>query len=478
MKDLMHWKVLPFLTTVAAIAVILLEACLFCPAPAEASIADILGVGSRGTAMGMAYTAVAEDYSAVYFNPAGLTQVKRANLTFQVTFAKARFTLANRDQLLNFYQNSPSYKASADPAATMVATMVTKSISTGDMPDANGAMIGFSGDLGYLTGAKNLFFGLAMYIPFGKLVETPVVFRTDDLPYFVRYVDNLQGMDMHVGLGYRLLDKLSIGAGLHVFLNLEGETFIDTTLLNLKNIQDVKNISVLPGVNRQAIMAYAPLGSILLRPIDRLRIGVTYRGENKAKIKYNQYITIGLREPNPEEPAVENSLILLAASLPFDYVFYFTPQSVTTGVAYQLTDRVLVSCDLAWYQYSHFIDGKGNDPKPSFNDIWVPRVGVDYKLTELLHLYCGYFYEPSPVPDQTTLNDYLDANRHVLSVGFGLTLDKPLPIWHKPLTIQGFFQDQILENRPIRKIDNALYGPDYYIKGYILQAGLSLVFHY
>ena len=283
---------------------------------------------------------------------------------------------------------------------------------------------------------------------------------------------------MHVGLGYRLFPKLSFGAGIHVFLNLEGETFIDTVLLDIGNIQDSKNIYVLPGVNRQAIMAIAPIGSVMFCPSERLRVGIVYRGENKAKIQYNQYIVIGLRLPNEEEPAVEKSLNLLAASLPFDYVFYFTPQSVTAGVAYHLTDRLLLSCDVAWYQYSRFIDGKGNTPDPKFSDIWVPRFGVDYRVTRLLHLYGGYFYEASPVPDQKTMNDYLDMDRHVLSAGLGITLDRPLPIWRKPLTLQGFFQGQILDKRSIDKIDNDEFGPDYSIKGYILEAGISIAFHY
>jgi long-chain fatty acid transport protein len=463
-----RWKPEPLAALVCIVSVC---ACGLWAAEAEASIADILGVGSRGTAMGMAYSAVAEDYSAVFYNPAGLTQTDRVEVTVQITHAKARFTVRNRDELIRFYQER--FNLPAD------STMVTRSLSTGDMPDARGVMLGLSGDLGYLTGAKNLYLGLALYVPFGKLVETPVVFRTDEIPYFVRYVDNLQGMDMHVGLGYRIMERVSVGAGLHVFLNLEGETFIDTVLLDLKDIQNPKSISVLPGVNRQAIMAYAPTASVLFRPLDRLRVGITYRGENKAKIEYNQYITIGLRQPAPTGTAEEKSINLLVASLPFDYVFYFTPRSVTVGLAYQLGDRMLVSGDLAWYEYSHFVDGKGNDPHPRFDDILVPRLGIDYKVSDRTHLYAGYFYEPSPVPDQRTANDYLDMDRHVLSAGAGVTFDAPFPFWRKELEVQGFFQGQIMEPRGIQKSrDGDSYGPNYSIKGYILQGGVSLVFHY
>lgn len=434
------------------------------PDRARASVSDILGVGIRGTAMGMAYTAVADDYSAAYFNPAGLAQVKRAQLTFQLTHAKARFTLSNRDQLIGFYEDATTYGFPPE--------MVRRSMPTGDMPDANGAMLGFCGDMGYLTGFKNLYFGLAMYIPFGKLVQTPVVFRTDVIPHFVRYFDALQGMDMHVALAYRPLDWLSVGVGLHSFLNLEGETFIDTVLLDLSDLQN--GTYVLPGVNRQVLWSFAPLGSILIRPLEGLRVGLIYRGANKAKIKYQQFVTIGL----PVDFTKEESLTLISAALPFDYTFFFTPESLTGGVSYQVIDRLLLSLDLAWYRYSAFTDGKGNDPDPAFSDILIPRAGLDFEALEALHVYAGYFFEPSPVPGQRTRNNYLDMDRHVLSCGVGYTIPGIGRYWKKPLTFQGLVQGQLFPRREIRKDDPALYGPSYEVKGYLIQAGLAVVFHY
>jgi long-subunit fatty acid transport protein len=44
------------------------------------------GVGSRAMAMGGAYTAVADDYAALYYNPAGLGQVRKMNLSGSLSF--------------------------------------------------------------------------------------------------------------------------------------------------------------------------------------------------------------------------------------------------------------------------------------------------------------------------------------------------------------------------------------------------------
>jgi long-chain fatty acid transport protein len=283
-------------------------------------------------------------------------------------------------------------------------------------------------------------------------------------------------MDMHVGLGYRLFDWLSIGGGIHSFLNLEGETFIDTVLLDVTDLQN--STYVLPGVNRQVIWSFAPLGSVLVKPVKGLRVGVAYRGANKAKVKYQQIVNIGIPWFDKTNPTQERVLNLISASLPFDYTFFFTPQSVTGGASSQLTERVLVSVDLAWYQYSEFIDGKGNVPNPGFEDTWIPRAGVDFELLQDLHLYGGYFYEPSPVPDQTTQNNYMDMDRHVFSFGAGYTIPGIGHYWKKPLTFQALIQGQYLPDRQAQKTDTTLYGPSYDYNGYIIQAGVAIVFHY
>ena len=44
-----------------------------------------IGAGARPTAMGDAYTAIADDVNAVYFNPAGLTQLPAAQITAMQT---------------------------------------------------------------------------------------------------------------------------------------------------------------------------------------------------------------------------------------------------------------------------------------------------------------------------------------------------------------------------------------------------------
>ena len=44
------------------------------------------GVGARAMAMGGAYTAVSDDYAALYYNPAGMGQIRRTALSGTLSF--------------------------------------------------------------------------------------------------------------------------------------------------------------------------------------------------------------------------------------------------------------------------------------------------------------------------------------------------------------------------------------------------------
>lgn len=87
----------------------LLTACLFAGSGIlSANGLNLNGVGSRAIAMGGAYVGLADDYSAIYWNPAGLSQIKTKSLSiFQTTliptstyqFAMARIDTETKSTL-------------------------------------------------------------------------------------------------------------------------------------------------------------------------------------------------------------------------------------------------------------------------------------------------------------------------------------------------------------------------------------------
>src|SRR5689334_1884558 len=65
-----------------------------------------LGVGARSLGMGLAYTGVANDFSATYWNPAGLAQARMNEVTFGLSY------LSNNDQS-TFFSSSQTFSNSS-----------------------------------------------------------------------------------------------------------------------------------------------------------------------------------------------------------------------------------------------------------------------------------------------------------------------------------------------------------------------------
>jgi long-subunit fatty acid transport protein len=115
-----------------------------------------------------------------------------------------------------------------------------------------------------------------------------------------------------------------------------------------------------------------------------------------------------------------------------------------------------------------------NAPPPGFQDIFVPRVGAEYTFNEHVAARMGYFYKPSPVPDQTGRNNYADSDRHGVSVGVGVSFHDPWGLLKKPILIDAAFQTQILEHRYVTKTDPDNPTGNYSIDGEIFLGGIYL----
>jgi long-chain fatty acid transport protein len=131
-----------------------------------------------------------------------------------------------------------------------------------------------------------------------------------------------------------------------------------------------------------------------------------------------------------------------------DSMIFYTPRQVIFGWAWKTSERINLSCDLAWLQWSKFKDATlsmevklGPNERqvnfqevldPGFNDTLMPRAGIEYLAKKWslfpladqveLKLRGGYYFAKSPVPEQTGLTNFLDSDSHVFSLGLGLAL--------------------------------------------------------
>ena len=157
-------------------------------------------------------------------------------------------------------------------------------------------------------------------------------------------------------------------------------------------------------------------------------------------------------------------------------MIFYSPRQVTLGWAWKASQRVYLSCDLGWLQWSKFDDATmdmtvkigPNESEvpfqrvfdPGFNDTVLPRVGIEYLAKQWslfpladrveLKLRGGYYFVKSPVPEQTGITNYLDSDSHVFSAGLGFAL-RDLFGTTRALKLDCHFQLQHLMDREHKK---------------------------
>lgn len=425
-------------TVGAAIATLLLA--LFAIAPgASANPLDVHGFGARSIAMGGAATATASDYSANYYNPAGLAADDQLRLEFGYLYANPDLQLNDAD-------------LDVDRSYGIQGGIV--------MPGRIGRRI--------------------VAFSFGVFLPAERISRVRALPQqqarWVLFDNRPQRLVITTSAALELVPELLyVGGGLTYLSDTRGTL----EMSGLVQLQDADDTALFSGVDVDlASVRYASGG--LLATLGDFRIGLGFRDQFFLRLD----LTVDVRgDVAPAFGATENLVedgrfVLVTRSTNL-----FSPRQLSLGVAYA-PERYTVAADIVWQQWSRFpapassIDIEleldplefglppVDDPlDPGFHDIFVGRVGGEYLAVQGDHvdvaLRGGYFYEPSPAPDQPALTNYVDTAKHGASAGIGIGLHDitdvlPGPLW---FDITGLYVGMV--ERGYRKDDPADAVGDY-----------------
>jgi len=387
---------------------------------ALATMADTLELGSKATAMGGAFCALADDYSAVYYNPAGLTQENRNRLYIATQYAKPFFWIqeSNGDKKVK------------------------------DLDEISGISIATTSNWGQLFGYEQLrrfSSGFYLYYPYQGLYDIKSDFPTDR--HFVMYQDRNLMMMIILSMAYKILPSLSVGIGANFSMGLDMGNYVVVEGLSL-------TVSTMT-LQRDARTEISPQIGLLFKPLDKLSFGLNFLDEVVTRQKGPFILQMGEGITKPGQ---------------VDMYSFNRPRKVDFGVAYELNQASTLSFDLCWLNWSRYKDILHDTPYPKFKDILVPHLGIEYLPIPRLAVRGGYYYEMSPVPDQTEKSNFIDNNKHVFSVGAGWTTEARSTFPNKPISIDWHFQWQLLEQREFYK--------GFSSGGYMFNTGLSLAVHY
>lgn len=397
------------------------------------------GVGPRDAAMGNAYSAVADDFSAAFYNPAGLSQIQGTHFTFGYKYLAPQV-----------YEKLGNYP---------------KDYFT-DFSDTQWGLIGIGTDLN-MSGIINpkytdrFSFGFAFAVC--DLLHSFTNYYDTKTPYYFRYQDRpVALLSAYIGFGLRITDWFSFGGGIVLAPSV---TYADTRVYTDVYLPEGEFDSSQGIVNRAYSVVEPILGILFKVPIagepDRLRIGLTWRDEVKVIDGEGPALNrLVLHVPNSDQTLEP----VPPQEVPVKTMSGYTPMQVALGLSYKPYKGALIAADTIWKDWSSWSNYFYETPDPPFVDTVQERLGMEQRFftdaswLEYWALRGGWYFDPSPVPNQDNEWNILDNDKHVFTTGFGLRLDRILGIVKTPVNLDGNFQAHYLVPKTIENDEDPSFG--------------------
>jgi long-chain fatty acid transport protein len=366
-----------------------LAACIFGPVPAHAAGFAIFEQGARGMGFAGAFTAQANDPSAIFHNAAGIAFLKGKQFYFGGTLIHPSTTFTGADPF---------------PGASVTEKGDTSLL----VPPAAYYTQPFS---------ERIVFGIGLHTPFGLTTSwaSPDTFSGR----FVSTKAELKGFSINPTIGYKLADRFALGLGLDVRLssvslqrrvpvvNPFTQRVIDGASVDLSSNTDVGF-----GFNVGALAKIS----------DSLSAGVHYRHQVKAS--YNG--TANFTQIGTGNAQLDTVLTgrLPQGSQPLTTAIVF-PGIFMGGVAYTAGDWTF-EADVDWYQWSKFSQlnlvftdrpDLSQSIVENYKNSWQYRMGLERRLNETWAVRGGYFFDQSPAPAESISPLLPDADRNGFALG-------------------------------------------------------------
>jgi len=320
---------------------------------------------ARATAQGEAFVAQADDASAIYYNPAGLTQVKGTQITsgMGLGFPKWEYSGDDGNDEMNTMYMLPHFYASSD------------------------------------FGLQRWRFGLGLNVPFGNAAE-----YDENGPLQFSVIEaRMSVFSITPTVAYQVNDHLSLGVGLNIYYG--------TTELE----QNVPPPPFGPGgrlkFKGDGMTVGATVGA-LWRINQQHSVGVTYRSPFQIDFEDSAKLTGGFA-PTAESTA--------SSTIKF-------PQSVAVGYAFRPTPKWKLEVDVEWTNWDPLNNVTLSWPGALLDGTQIPfnwedsffyEFGTQYQLNDRWALRAGYIFSENSVPDSSYSPSTPDADRHVFSAGVG-----------------------------------------------------------
>ena len=338
---------------------------------------------AAAAAMGDSFTAIADNASAVFYNPAGMNQLEGTQLRsgFHLVFPNTSFRGAESGERTDM---------ETDFAALM---------------------------MGYLTHKINdkVSIGGGIFTPFGLVTEWPSGWEGATASYY----SQLRTFCFNPAVSVQVHPRLSLAVGVdYVYSDFKIRRAIDPNQMIGLPLGIPLGRITLDGSDD----AWGYNLGLLFHINDRWKLGIAYRSKLKFEFDGHAHyhftpVLQALYPPTDISPRMELPPIVSAnvsARLwdrwTFATGFFWTGWSVYDKLAPKFRNNLLVPPSMR------------SSPQ-DWRDVFAFQFGVQYQLNPTWILRGGYIFDQTPVPEHTLSPMVPDSDGNLLSLGVGYTKD-------------------------------------------------------
>ena len=419
--------------------------------PSFANLPESFGLGAVSVGQAGAGVATFDDFSASYFNPAGLAYPyshrssipqKKTDFGLVPTRQPSRLkTVTLREDAhqlsFSFLYQLPLLQVKQKNTSSLARSMAAEAKNM----TGYGAMnIGGVFDLRrFMTTPYGIpiRLGIATSLLVDQNNLVKVTDASQELYAFKKVGRHVARPSIITSLAFQAWpERLSIGFGVQYLVNANANLKLDNLDQEKPSNQSEVEVKLKP----------APLVGLTYRqpllPKHTLLVGLSYRGKIQANADLEVLATLPINN------------LGVTSTTKAQILSFFTPDIFTLGTAYQYKNYVFM-LDFEYQRWSTFSTGPTRmlfETDPRFNDIALFRIASKLPLVRAWRLSgrFGYAFVPSFTPDQTQASNYLDNHKHLLA--FGLSQFIPRSNWVRKITkLDLSFQWQIWQMRQSTK---------------------------
>lgn len=356
---------------------------------------------TRAMARGNAFVATADNPSAVYYNPAGISMLYNG-----ASMSRPSVSLS---------PSGKGYVPAEEPALGGESGLRSRmnflgiTLESEFSPAGGGrgfdlkrtAVVIPSSYLTYRPEGSKFTFGFGSYAPYGLGLEWPEAnqFRRQSISGELMY------MTVNPVVAYQVSETLSIAAGATVNY---GRAQLKRGIFAPKDMFEFEGEGFSLGWN----------AGLMWRPSVQHSFGINYRSKTDITFEGNSYLSLNPRRIGnisiPEFKRTENAEV----GIKF-------PQHIVVGYSYRPTPKWNLEVNADWTDWDNlntlFLRQQSGDIALGFNyeSSWMYSTGVSYTFDNGLIGSVGYIFSENSVPNQSYNPGVPESTRHVFTTGLG-----------------------------------------------------------